>query len=255
MKNIIIFLILLLLPIIAKAQETDYHPFIEEGKVWHCTIEGEALWILHDSTAIHYTDYALQGDTVIAGRPCKTLSGYFIYEENKKVYAYGRGDGKFHLIYDFGCSVGDIVEAGISEYFDTKEGCETVYTCTITKVDTIFTQNGDQLRRILFQTSYDGGEYLWIEGVGSPFEPVCNFGYYSMAGSWSYVSSCAVGGSTFFVYDDIFNTDDVRTVDAADGEAGKRDTPHFYYDLSGRPLHARPARGIYVRDGRKVVVK
>ncbi|MBQ8968585.1 MAG: hypothetical protein IJ064_02465 [Bacteroidaceae bacterium] len=254
MKKLFLLLLLTGFALTTKAK-SDYHPFIEEGKVWHCTIEGEALWILHDSTAIHYTDYALQGDTVIAGKSCKVLSGYFIYEENKKVYAYGRGDDKFHLIYDFGCSVGDVIEVGMTEYLDTKESCEAVYTCTITKVDTIFTQTGDRLRRIHFQTSYDGGEYLWIEGVGAPFEPVCNFGYYSMAGSWSYVSSCSVGGSTFFVYDDIFNTDGVRTVDATDGEAGKRNTPHSYYDLSGRPLHARPARGIYVRNGRKVLVK
>ena len=66
MKRLFILSFVCLFAFLAKAQEADYRPFIEEGKVWKVgrfpgssTIATEVLY------------YTFEGDTVIAGKEYK----------------------------------------------------------------------------------------------------------------------------------------------------------------------------------------
>ena len=102
------------------AQESDYRPFIEEGKVWVSKplIDFSQIGIKKQLT-FEYNYF--QGDTVVADRNCKkwikdyrNLDGeqlfccyVSIYEEDKKVWFFFNGETEPRLAYDFGAKEGD----------------------------------------------------------------------------------------------------------------------------------------------------
>lgn len=63
----------------------------------------------------------------------------------------------------------------------------------------------------------------------------------------AYIAGEAAGGAKGFYLDDSFATAIQKLTDAADGNA-------IYYDLSGRRV-AEPKQGLYIVNGKKVVVK
>ena len=248
MKRLYFLSLMCLLPFAAKAQN-GYHPFIEEGKVWQCYV----TWgMQEDNTEKAY--YAIGTDTIVNGIACKKLGWYAIYEKDGKVYCHDREDGNFHLLYDFTCREGDILD--IVNPIERSQA-----RCTIEKVDTILTRSGLRLKRFLLAAEImEEGEaypcrekYVWIEGVGSPYMPLYSVGYWDeIAGGSSFVSSCAVDGEVFFVYNDIkYGTDGIGII--RDGRNEKMRS-NAAYDLSGRRTD-KPTKGIYIQNGRKWVVE
>ena len=238
--------------------DEDYHPFVEEGKKWECTIS----WGLIE-TNIKKEYYSISGDTIVNGITCKKLHGpystYAVYEKDGKVYCHEKVNGDFHLLYDFTCHEGDVVNV-VNPEGQTEWGLDE-YRCTIKKVDTIITKSGHRLKRFTLQAENleiefgSEEEYVWIEGVGSPWEPLYPVGYWETAGGSSYLNACYVNGEQLFVGKDIYYGTGIESIHN-EFVNGKSSNGKSIYDLSGRRVSASSAlpKGVYVRNGRKVVM-
>jgi len=164
-------------------QPTDYHPFIEEGKVW---IVGDGMWLDTPSAII---TYYFGGDTIVGGHQCKkwmcddslmpydsrlgkNLKNAFvasIYEEGKQVYYIREGDETPRLLYDF---------RGTEETFEVSffpypysELKDSLISCTLTNPG----YNDDfHLRYFLIHDNIDHHPNIWYEGIGSTYSPEVN---------------------------------------------------------------------------------
>ena len=108
-------LLLLLYPACLFAQDSDYRPFVEEGKVWVSGWHGA----VHPSfVSLNYIVYNyFDGDTIVGDADCKRWIVRFVprdnpeqpiltytmaaYEENGKVWLFHEGETTPRLIYDF----------------------------------------------------------------------------------------------------------------------------------------------------------
>lgn len=238
--------------------DEDYTPFVKEGKKWECTISWGLL-----ETNIKKEYYSISGDTIVNGITCKKLHGpystYAVYEKDGKVYCHEKVNGDFHLLYDFTCHEGDVVNV-VNPEGQTEWGLDE-YRCTIKKVDTIITKSGHRLKRFTLQAENleiefgSEEEYVWIEGVGSPWEPLYPVGYWETAGGSSYLNACYVNGEQLFVGKDIYYGTGIESIHN-EFVNGKSSNGKSIYDLSGRRVSASSAlpKGVYVRNGRKVVM-
>ncbi|MBR4728681.1 MAG: leucine-rich repeat domain-containing protein, partial [Prevotella sp.] len=154
--------------IVALPAQYDYHPFVEDSKVWVVkTISNR----LPTEEQIEY--YYFDGDTIVNGQYAKRMlgdrisygeyiSGEYIgawYEQDKKVYFAFKGKEQFELLYDFTLSTGDYiqstnVEEGPLQVTKTSGGIPgfngTYYD--------LKSKNNDRVER-------------WFEGVGSEHYP------------------------------------------------------------------------------------
>ena len=152
-------------PIINKAPQMAYRPFIEDDKVWAVKVFADGMptrqWIEY---------YYLDGDTIVNGQTAKRMlvaseqdtSGKYVgawYEQDKKVYFAYDQQQHFELLYDFTLSSGDtIYEDEYMMYVVNKmsggiPGFKGMYY--------VFLHNGDVMNR-------------WLEGVGSESYPYIN---------------------------------------------------------------------------------
>ena len=219
-----------------------YKPFLEEGKVW-------TYHYYNDFTGKeYYESLTVAGDTVIGDKSYKRIANvatgrfeYALREDGRKVYIkYPRDEkNKEELIYDFGLNVGDTFQPNWSD--------EAEDQATVVAVDTIVV--GNRAFRVLDVrlNGYDSWINWWVEGIGGMEHLSTNF---PMIGNYYCFSSCQLNGETILTHKD------VRTVGIRDQifmNGKERDTP--LYDLQGRPLTDKPASGVYIENGKKVVVK
>ena len=179
-------------PVINKAIEPAYRPFIEEGKTWIVRVYSDNL--SHDQ----WTEYLyIDGDTIINGQTAKRMlcdrvdskydtTGEYVgawYEQDKKVYF---GLNKFDLLYDFTLSSGDsICQSDYTKYVVNKSyggiaGFKGAYY--------EFLYNGDVMDR-------------WFEGVGSESWPYINnrWGHVGHTGA---LLACIVGDEVIYLNDE-----------------------------------------------------
>ena len=161
----------------------------------------------------------------------------FFREEGPKVYQdWGEG---WVLVFDFSLNVGD-----------------NYMGLPIESVDTIEVK-GRQYRRLSFglKTGYGKEkDYCWVEGIGSSL-----FGIYNGIYPPTLISGIT-DHSVLSVYDGdelIFEEDDFMAPAVTAIKTFTRDNSEnsAFYDLQGRRLTAEPQRGLYIRDGKKYVVK
>ena len=257
----------------ASAQSLDYSPMLVEGRVWNvqdfyyrCPPEyiGDVMAVYS-----HKTVYGLyiSGDTIVDGMAYKTLLKDIDYEERALVFTvpadapgieqYQRwevdvtepcpvllreADGKVflryndkeELLFDFTLEIGD-----------------TFWGDQVEDVDTVCTTGGLYLRRQ--HLNYD----VWVEGIGGPDGPLRNAtsrtnGVFSVN-----LLSVYEGDNCIFTADDfsapaVHGTTDNRSFP----QASPQPVTAPFFDLQGRRLSGTPARnGLYIKDGRKVVVR
>ena len=111
-----------------KKTESDYRPFVEEGKVWKV---GNSQTILDNSVQV-VDYYYFDGDTIIDGKTCKQMmcqrfvnpdysNEYWTptpslskvgawYEENQKVYFYDEREQSMKMKYDFSLEANDTLQ-------------------------------------------------------------------------------------------------------------------------------------------------
>ena len=188
--------------------QDDYHPFIEEGKVWKLGGRGSA----NPVQLVEY--YYFDGDTIINGKTCKQMMcqryvspdhpdyeafakipslrnvGAW-YEEDKKVYTYDTINKQFKIKYDF--SLGDNETMLIEDYpyvIGPKQtgglkGFKGVY------------------RDVMWYSNDADPAYCttWLEGVGGIDGPITNVylgkEYYAM-----FMMSCTVGDEVIYLNDE-----------------------------------------------------
>ena len=268
----------------AQTSEPEYRPFAEEGRNWRTQVGG-ILENLYQSDII--------GDTIISNVVWKKVYNekpiynivnnqyvhYYTYyaavrDEGKKVYAIAKGSTRPRLLYDFSLKEGDFIKCGVEgndfgclldkgEPTDTLLGFPFDFFLKVDRIDTVKLYDGQDYRRFTL-TMWDAYKDLpiatpivWIEGLGSgagPFSPwmsqspILPGRTYPVYYTYYYMDNSCITRSDIF-YE--LNSDTPNAVNSPQ-PTQKNDN---LYDLQGHKLSGKPERGIYIEDGKKVLLK
>ena len=184
-----LLLLLALIPNLLPAQDI-YADLLAEGKTWSFI-----RWP-YGKTYLK----AMRGDTIVNGIECRkygyvnddgTFSCTSVFrQEGDKVYVKYRNRQDFSLAYDFGMSVGDIMEIDKARIIVTGKD--------------IVTARGHELRRLTYKvTEFDDGNgwapvednYVscWIEGIGGDTGPESEIPVPGLTGNYDYMLDISLG--------------------------------------------------------------
>lgn len=256
-----------------QAQESEYRLFAQEGKGWETVVGG---------TLENVYGNRMDGDTLIGGESWKKVYNYVgdpsygysyyaaVRDVGKKVYAIAKGSNRPRLLYAFGVKAGDLLRCGVEgntfgclidtgERSDSLLGFPFVSFLRVERIDSIEGQDHHQLRRFTltfldaFQRPYGNGKewpvVIWIEGVGSgagPFSP-----WMPLPAEGSIYLKCG-DGFFFCGYSDFYEN---AGIEAVSNTCHYMKGDNVIHDLLGRCLTGKPSYGLYIEDGRKVMVK
>ena len=239
MKRILIFVVLLCVLSMVYSQNS-YRKMFVAGRTWNMMkAEGHTLFTPDNLVAGMAWDSTFTSFTI--PKEADVTRSNFFREEGPKVYQdWGEG---WVLVFDFSLNVGD-----------------NFMGLNVESVDTIEVK-GRQYRRLSFGMKLEYGdfgkdkEYCWVEGIGCSLSGPYNDIYPSK------LSSGITDESVLSVYDGdelIFEEDDFMAPAVTAIRTVSCDTPDkstSLFDLSGRRLTVTPQRGVYIREGKKYVVK
>ena len=245
---------LLLFASLSQAFSQDYRPMLQVGKTWYLNYVN---WSWPDGQHDWKIKITIEKDTVIGGEPCFKAAEhrsfmpdkdayYFMQEKDHRILELWKSypSGK-KLLFDFTLNEGDSVT--VSEGSDM----------TVERIDTVDVQ-GELFRRFTMYRPKSGyykeERQIWVEGIGgesSPLLPLRAQGDYDRN---IRLDSCTIGGRCLFRRDDLYAPSYQANTDNIQG-AGyqKREMPAF--DMQGRRLSTPPSHGLYIRNGRKVLVR
>lgn len=238
----------------ATAQEWDheYVPFVEEGKVWNCSVRTPEVGI--DEINCIFT---MKGDTVIGENHYKNVFCQFreyfgddkqhyycaVREEACQVFIIMAETKEEKLLYDFSHPQETLILSYEENKFARVAGYHNEYIPT--------SQMTFGLYRSKDGLNYNNELDDWIEGVGSvnvnPFacELICDkpsFGYPID------VISCIINeDAPLFL---IYWFESPTSIRSA--LKSVPNTNAQIYDLQGHPVTGKPTRGLYIQNGRKV---
>ena len=251
----------------------NYIPLVKEGAVWVYDRRGVDFQYPYVPTMKLW----FEGDTIINGEQYKCLYNEFVLyvfhgsdwdnperrvntgyygawqERDKKVYVWDVYGQKKVLYYDFNLKKDDVVP---DLPFDPEVAWKK-----ITDEDTIEV-NGIKRRRLeLTYDYYELGVHritqsYWVEGIGSFKDLLTPTGCMTWGGfsGFEYFE----GDSCLFTLNEFLlpkngngTATEVRTSSIKD--CPLKTSPIF--DLQGRRLSEKPKRGMYIKDGKKYVVK
>lgn len=240
MRSFVVF-ISFVLSCVSFAQTSGLR-FVEAGKEWH---------VRRNFPVVSDIYYRLDGDTVVGGVKCmKMFQAYgskpesvwtdcvaSLYEDGDKVYCFDSGSNQSYQLYDFGLKVGDVVPHQMEE-------------TEVVSVNEL--RVGDKNIRgllIVCGSGEDVYEGFWLEGIGSFIGPL--YSGVRHPGCYESFESCTLPDDTVINASDIISAMgiDISCLDKTD--AADVST----YDLSGRKVTGTPRSGIYIKGGRKVLVK
>ena len=232
--RVVVSFLIFLVSVCAKAQWT-YHPFAKEGKVFQSVNR----------------KYEMKGDTIVNGNLYKRV---FITENNEtrywgatrddnmRVCTVKSGESSETLFYDFGY---DSNTRFVIDYGKVEAWMNTGYGKT----------NSGEIYKIAMGTwflknsEYATGEGLiWIDGFGNvsePFNPTVNFANFDCYEDGICVLNMDILWQEILM--NITSLNDIR------GFVSQVDS--LIYDLQGRRLSGKPAKGMYIQGGKKFVVK
>ena len=159
------------------AQESEYRPFVEDGKWW--VVETQYQWYVSV-----VEEFYINGDTIVADQPCKKLMKrtfdfdkneysdslyYCMYEDGRRVYYFPKGSQQAIMLYDFGAQPGDVLTlGGFSEDLTMTREFKIVETTSLDFNG--YTYNG--LRADCIGLDYgDDPAFTWLESIGSDYSP------------------------------------------------------------------------------------
>lgn len=257
----------------SQAQESlvNYHPMVEDGKVWEYQVGR-----IKENVFVNQ----IEGDTLINGENWKKvyntagfgISGGNTYylalrEVGQKVYAIAKGSNKPRLLYDFSLKVGDRVRCGVEgnafgclldtdEQPDTLMGFPLRYQLQVKSIDTVHVSGPyireNNLRRftLMLIDAYRepvtmDHEIVWVEGFGScagPFSPWQPLPPYEI-----FLLDCNVDKTSVFFYSSLSSQPAI--INSPQYQPTRSDG---FHDLLGRRLSGQPQNGIYIHDGKKM---
>jgi hypothetical protein len=262
MKHLLPLVLILLACEYIQAQNDGYRPFIEEGKVWVVLQE-----IYHPDYAgltAYRSTFTIAGDTIIGEMECKimrcqvedrvegkVINEYLmsLYEEGKRVYFYPMGVAEPLLLYDFGASVNDTINIYLGDDNYVNQHAPIACEIVVLKKDETGVMLGNISNKELFHQD-DLWEWKWMEGVGSIAGPTVNMTYGPQSGFKRWLAECRVGDTI------LYRSEDQDLVTAPTIHNSHPSSLNHWYTLSGRQLSTPPTRkGIYIHEGRKVIIK
>jgi hypothetical protein len=220
-----------------------YHePIAMEGKEWIFRVQGATpsdirMWI--------------GGDTIVEGVTCKKLYKHIRTHDGVETLetSYCRQDKKTYLqdnkiMFCFGMLEDEEYLYNETERWPGRSSLwvfESNYTILEDGVSRQYQRATDA--NGYFDETYEVKD-VWIEGVGSKYTGI--FGYNVLEeGNEVTLISCSYNGRYIYINPNV-------SIEELPYKPSTIDTP--YYDLMGRPV-GHPTRGIYIKDGRKVVIK
>ena len=204
------------------------------------------------------------------------------YEENKRVWFFLEGETTKKLMFDFGASVGDeftieppdallwkvISHAEEEGSLAPEENAwKTLYQRPVhvyAKKDSVLEQRSYRMIGISGYTDNHAGKNWVLEGIGSCSRPDWIFEY-SDAFHASQLIVCTINDEVLYYDNDAAKyyqiplPTSLLSLSKANGRTAQSDASHLmksingkYFDLTGRRLAAPPAKGVYIRDGKKM---
>ena len=259
LRSMAILTVILLGNVSTNAQESDdeYIPFVEEGKVWVCRDD----YGLYGSLVGYDVIFVMSGDTEINGKTYKKVflqfPGFFgdeeqhyycaVREEECRVFLVEPEAEEERLLYDFSRPE-EIIELSYDDQtFVRDAGYQDKY-CRPHQMFYRLYRNVDAINN-----GY-GGIGDWREGVGSihvnPF--ACEFFVKesSRIPCLIVVQKCTNSAGEY-----LWNLNWTQRPNSIQETHKEMPTGSTLYDLQGRRLNAQPTKGIYIRNGKKVVIK
>ena len=228
-------------------EETDYRPFIEEGKVWKV---GDFGAYPEGYTHAHIIEYFyFDGDTIVSGQPCKKMmcrkeiesynepqTTYIgaLYEDVRRVYCALPNSNDFVLLYDFATPEETEIEyyhtyakTNTRGYIRRRSLCEdSVYHGMITTVNLSLVNNPEAPYIDLPEVSV-----YWREGVG--YNGFYNSEDIEAIGGFNQIMLCTVGDEVLY-YDPSL----IDCVTPDDSEV-KKNTIDFTHIVKSQPKAPR----------------
>ena len=264
MRRLVFLLYVLLSVLSMNAQEdSDYRPFIEEGKVWHSC---------HSDMFGQYHRYCFfDGDTIVGEKKCKKWiqkiewiqkrPGYSedngvrtdccaLYEEDRKIWCFLETASTPVLMFDFGAEVGDTIDATVVNAFRWTLFQElwnyswdyyvshNQEKLKIIRKETL-SINGKELYEVGFIRINDGSfDYqevtnrVW-EGIGDCRGPVFWTGMFTGDGTRNNLISCTIGDEVLYfddaaaMYWDVPIPTSISSHQMANGRSAQSDDSHL----------------------------
>ena len=257
MKKYIIISMSLMCFVPTLAQE-EYESLLSESKVW--TMRYKSVYNPEGSGDVYnFVDTKLVGDTIINGVHFKqkyrrdwrndkeiptewSATGEYLGQEGGKVYQYYDKTKRMVLDMVMSLQVGDrtacLYNEDIPLYFIATAASDT----TLNNTDEIKPR-----RCVHVQLEYHSTTDVWIEGIGSVTIGINGLGYYLSSGAIPKLYRCTDGDAVIYQSDSTLDIQDVRLYRSEDNGT--------IYDLQGRRLTDKPTKGLYIQNGKKVIVK
>ena len=258
----------------AVAQELDdeYIPFVEEGKTWYCGYNhpGVTTPPTPESPFGKFIDciFTMSGDTEINGKTYKKVYCQFkeyygdeeqhyycaVREEGYRVYIVEEEATEEQLIYDFS-HWGENVTLTYNDLKYGRDGGKRRERLLPGQVEfTVCKYIGEDL-----DLSYGAG--VWVVGVGAAIEnPFAFESLYILYdeprfGKHISVYTCMKDGK--YIYIDDWRASHGSPITAIEDRINidNSSKSSHLYDLQGRRLSTQPTKGVYIQNGKKVVIK
>lgn len=239
----------------------DQDFYREPYGMYQSLLENEKVWVVNQTNEIDNNKiYVVKGDSILGGlrrmlyqvnATGEALVGV-MQEKERKVFVCTEKDN--FMLYDFGLSVGDSVDLSVMDI--THYQVSKYQYGKVLSVDSVEI-NGKLLRRMEMSlreykqentkniiVTNETSDY-WIEGIGSVKGLLYPYNWLSQSNTSSTLLSC-------------FDDDVVIYGDSKDNPVSV-DVPSSYihspsiFDLQGRRLNAVPAKGLYIKNGKKFV--
>ena len=223
-------------------------PFVQDGKVW-----------VYDVSNFIYDweeTFSLEGDTLIGTRNCLKLyytcqvygqehvyRGAMFYKSNGNVYFIAPGSTTPALMYDFASEPGTIINVGPFELKINEKKLAKYH--------------GEYLKVIDYSPiEREGFEGQWIDGVGiisgGNLTQLVEGNATWATGGERQLKTCAVNGEIVFEWNDFYTSSQIVTGISMPSVSNRKNT---LFDLQGRKIDKITQPGIYIENGKKILIK
>ena len=230
-------------------------------------LNGQKVWTMgffspYQEGEVDMIEYRLDGDTIIGnvtymrqyqrelkkdeGTPQEwKATGCFIGQTGSRIFYYQKGNQEDpQLLMDFSVTAGDVIPYNL-------EGMPS-YLMVENVSDTILISSTDrQSRKCIYvkDIEYNVND-VWIENIGSLEFGIEAYFMNRLSGSIPRLLRCTDGGTVLYEHPDA-----AVILSISHPLVQNWSSDFVTYDLQGRRLESQPEKGIYIQNGKKVMIK